>query len=128
MIRVLSIRQPWAWLIVNGWKDVENRSWNTTIRGRFLVHAGQLMTHEDYQACRLFVAGFAPSLVAQIPAPPCLERGGIVGAATLTDCVSEHDSEWFCGDYGFILADAKPLPFRPYKGQLGFFTIPGGEK
>jgi hypothetical protein len=127
MIRVLSIRQPWAWLIVNGWKDVEIRNWPTQFRGRFLVHAGKTMTHEDYQACRLFVAGFAPSLVEQIPFPAGLERGGIVGSATLTDCVRKHDSDWFCGDYGFVLTDAKPLPFRPCRGQLGFFTIPGGE-
>ena len=26
-MRVISIRQPWAWLIVNGYKDVENRTW-----------------------------------------------------------------------------------------------------
>jgi hypothetical protein len=30
----LSVRQPWAWLIVNGYKDVENRSWTTHYRGR----------------------------------------------------------------------------------------------
>jgi hypothetical protein len=36
----LSIRQPWAWLIVNGHKDVENRSWHTDFRGRVYVQAG----------------------------------------------------------------------------------------
>lgn len=41
MIPALSIRQPWAWLIVNNHKPVENRSWPTSFRGRFLVHAGK---------------------------------------------------------------------------------------
>jgi len=35
----LSVRQPWAWLIVNGHKDVENRTWSTQHRGDILIHA-----------------------------------------------------------------------------------------
>ncbi len=38
-LRVLSLRQPWAWLIVNGYKDIENRSWRTNHRGPLLIHA-----------------------------------------------------------------------------------------
>ena len=39
--RGLSLRQPWAWLVVNGLKDLENRRWNTRFRGTFLIHAAQ---------------------------------------------------------------------------------------
>ena len=39
-MKALSIKQPWAWLIVNGFKDIENRTWRTKIRGEFLIHAG----------------------------------------------------------------------------------------
>lgn len=118
---ILSIRQPWAWLIVNGWKNIENRDWPTRFRGRFLVHASLKMTRADYDACVLFFCTFAPSLVSLLPGRLNLERGGIVGEAVLLDCVTRHDSEWFTGEYGFVLADAKPLPFRPLAGRLGFF-------
>ncbi len=40
-MKALSIRQPWAWLIANGYKDIENRSWRTNFRGEFLIHAGK---------------------------------------------------------------------------------------
>ncbi|HDU8694716.1 TPA: ASCH domain-containing protein, partial [Morganella morganii subsp. morganii] len=40
-MKAISIRQPWAWLIVNGHKDIENRSWRTKYRGQVLVHASQ---------------------------------------------------------------------------------------
>ena len=50
--------------------------------------------------------------------------GGIVGVATITGCVDSSDSKWFMGPYGFTLADAKPLPFIPCKGKLGFFNVP----
>lgn len=123
----LSIRQPWAWLIANGWKNVENRTWPTQFRGRFLIHASAGMTRSEYDAARIFVAGFAPSLV--IPPMADLERGGIVGEAVLLDCVQRHDSEWFCGPYGFVVDEARPLPFHPMRGRLGFFRaedLPSG--
>lgn len=114
----LSVRQPWAWLIVNGWKNVENRMWRTSFRGPFLVHASKGMTRDEYKSCQLFMDGFC-----SIDLPPFedLQRGGIVGAATLLDCVDEHRSEWFCGEWGFVLAEQRVLPFHECKGSLGFF-------
>ena len=38
-MRVLSVRQPWASLLVRGVKDIENRTWSTTYRGPVLIHA-----------------------------------------------------------------------------------------
>lgn len=120
----LSVRQPWAWLIVQGWKLIENRTWPTSFRGRFLVHASKGLTAAEYESCYLFVAGFAPACAQAIPEFEILERGGIVGEATLLDCVTRHDSEWFCGPYGFVLEDAKPWTFYPCRGALGFFPLP----
>jgi hypothetical protein len=40
-LKAISIRQPWAWLIVNGYKDIENRIWAAKLRGPVLIHAGQ---------------------------------------------------------------------------------------
>ena len=117
----LSIKQPWAWLIVHGWKNIENRTWLTQYRGRVLIHASKVMTRNEWTACALFVRGIHPSLAEQIPVPSCLPRGGIVGEATLLDCVGYYPSNWFCGPYGFVLTDAKPMPFQPCKGRLGFF-------
>jgi hypothetical protein len=48
-MKALSIRQPWAWLILNAGKDIENRDWPTHFRGRFLIHASKGMTHDEYE-------------------------------------------------------------------------------
>jgi len=53
-----------------------------------------------------------------------IERGGIIGSVEIVDCVTESNSRWFMGRYGFVLRDPKPLPFIPWKGQLGFFDVP----
>jgi hypothetical protein len=44
------------------------------------------------------------------------KAGGIVGIAEITDCVTEYESPWFTGKYGFVLANARSLPFMPCRG------------
>lgn len=119
----LSIRQPWAWLIANGHKDVENRTWTHGYKGPLLIHAGKGMTREDYTACLEVVANVAPQV--RLPAFDALERGGIVGQARITGWCYESASPWFFGPYAFTLADAKPLPFAAVRGALGFFDVAG---
>jgi hypothetical protein len=121
-MKALSVRQPWAWLICNAGKDIENREWPTNFRGRVLIHAGKTMTKADYEACTLFIADMRSTW--RLPAYDVLKKecGGIVGVATITECVNESASPWFCGPWGFQLRDAEPLPFQPFKGALGFFN------
>lgn len=45
----LSIRQPWASLIMKAGKSIENRSWPTKVRGRILVHAAKGMAHDEHE-------------------------------------------------------------------------------
>ena len=117
-MRCLSIRQPWAWLIVHGHKPVENRDWVCTFRGEFLVHAGKTFEQQALDAILDEFPELEPLL------PETYDLGGIVGAARLVDCVTEFGSRWFTGPFGFVLADARPLTFRPFRGQLSFFDVP----
>ena len=118
-MKALSVRQPWAWLIVNGHKPVENRSWTTKYQGPLLIHASKGMTKDEYadglDLCR--------KLGVALPGFSELERGGVVGQVTITGCVDDSPSPWFFGKYGLEMVDAKPLPFMPCKGRLGFFDI-----
>ena len=117
-MRALSIRQPWAWLVVNGYKHIENRTWRTGFRGRIYVHAGQRIVSDDYPEQREYVSQ------AGIAIPVDLARGAIIGEVTITGCLSASDSPWFCGPWGFTLED--PVSYEapiPYRGQLGFFPV-----
>ena len=58
----------------------------------------------------------------ELPDGVTYPTGGIVGLAEIFDCVSASASPWFMGEYGFLIRNARPLPFRPCRGQLGFFT------
>ena len=109
-MKIISIKQPWAWLIVHGKKDVENRSWPTKYRGPILVHAP---AKPDRIAKHGLIVDFAS-----------LDRGGIVGITEIVDCVTTHPSKWFTNaGYAFVLRNSRPLPFIPCNGALGIRDV-----
>lgn len=129
-MKAISIRQPWAWLIVNGYKDVENRTWSSNVRGTVLIHASKTMTDADYDEALAFIRGkhSIANLASGVPKPHELDLGGIVGRASIINCSQCYPSPWFVGPHGFVLREACRLPFTPLKGALGFFdagTLPG---
>ena len=117
-IKALSIKQPWAHLIAQGYKDIENRTWSTSYRGWFYVHTGQEPDRERYER-----AAYILEKVHNEQLPPLEEMrtGGIVGMARLVDVRQFHTSPWHEGPYGFVLEDAIPVPFRECKGPSKFF-------
>lgn len=124
-MKALSIRQPWAWAILHAGKDIENRDWRTDFRGRVLIHTGKICTADDYES---FLATMHTASLKHpfpdgltLPRRSALPLGGIVGEAEIVDCITSHDSPWFFGKFGFVLRNARQLPFQPCRGQLGFF-------
>ena len=115
-LRALSLRQPWAWLVVNGYKDVENRSWRTKHRGHLLIHASssnQLLTLDFKEHIRSEYGVLLPNEV---------DIGGIVGVVDVVECVKQHPSKWkFKDSWGWVLANPRPLPYRQCKGFVGLF-------
>jgi ASCH domain len=110
MIRALSVRQPWADLIVRGIKDVENRSWRTNHRGPLLICASKKFDLQDLQDFGL-------------EDPPL---GAIIGVVNLVDCTLERRSAWHDAEnYGWYLEHpqifAEPIPF---KGAVGLLNVP----
>lgn len=126
-MKVLSIKQPWAWLIVNGIKDIENRTWATSFRGKFLVHSSKKFDLDGYQ--------FLIDNRKKLNIPPefwnefewetgAFTRGFIIGETTITDVVEQSESPWFFGPKGFVLTDSRPFKNpTPLKGKLGFFYV-----
>ena len=115
-MKALSIRQPWAWLIVTGHKDIENRTWSTSYRGKFLIHTGKKFDQAGYK-------WVVSEMGIAMPEPSKFKRGGIVGVAEITECVTHHSSKWFSGPYGFVLENARSLQFVLFPGKLGFFDV-----
>ncbi|HYM61860.1 MAG TPA: ASCH domain-containing protein [Thermoanaerobaculia bacterium] len=118
-VPALSIRQPWADLIVAGIKDVENRTWPTSFRGFLLIHAPRTV---DTAA----LPGTVELLGLRSAGDYHPVTGAIVGYAEIVNCVTRHSSRFFGGPYGFVLANARRFPEPiPCVGRLGIFDVPG---
>lgn len=134
-IPCLSIMQPWSFLIVNSFKDIENREWQppqsimAQLPLRMLIHTGKKpdiqCTDHRGQFVRPYgrIGRLFPECYEQVANEECNQLGGIIGAATLVAVVSESDNPWFVGGYGFVLQDVMPLPFMPLSGKRGFFQV-----
>jgi len=118
-MKALSLKQPYAELILQGKKRIELRKWNTKFRGEFFVHSSLV---PDKEAMGRF--GFKEL--------PC---GFILGKVTLTgvkryNSPEEHSKDkelhlasddW--GSYGFILEKPVRIEKIPAKGKLGFWNF-----
>lgn len=124
----LSIREPWAGLVALGLKRIENRNWPTKYRGPFLIHAGKALDIDADWSIKQALHPVAGSTFLTSPAQREVMalRGGIIGMAEIVDCVQGSGDPFFVGDYGFVIENARLLPFQPCRGLLGFFT-PGAE-
>lgn len=110
-MKVLSVRQPWAWLIVAGHKPVENRGWKTRYRGPILIHAPKQIDSD--------AIGRLGDML-----PTILVTGGIIGMVDLVDIVRDHPNPYFSGPYGWVFENARHLPYMPLRGKLTLFDAP----
>lgn len=72
-MKVLTIKQPWASLIIKGYKKYEFRSWKTNYRGKILIHAGLSADKLDQQRFNSYNLNYI--------------KGAIIGEADITDCI-----------------------------------------
>lgn len=112
-MKTLTIKQPWAGLIIDGQKDVENRGRCTHHRGSLVIHsARQLDTSEPARR--------------HCPTPCCDLRGWLLGTVDLVDCITDSPSHWAdAGAWHWVLTRPQPFPYPlPWRGKLGLFEIP----
>ncbi|MDH3278368.1 MAG: ASCH domain-containing protein [Nitrosopumilus sp.] len=122
-MKCLSISQPFADLIISGKKSIELRTWNTSFRGEFLIHAPIKIRTQDCKRLKITKK---------------LVTGAIVGKAVLYDVKKYNSSMEIKKDqkfhlaakdvynkkYGFMLKNTRPFRIPiPWKGQLRFFEV-----
>lgn len=154
-MKAITIKQPWASLIVHGIKDIENRTWRTNFRGRVLIHASadnRLMNIPPSE----FMTGDQCVAIDKVRFPNKNWRlySAIIGSVEIVDCVQNHPSIWAeqteVIPLGNVLDDLKLLgrtvppkpiynwvlanpilyekPIENVKGKLSFWDYPGIEE
>jgi len=90
-MKTLTVKQPWASLIVEGIKDIENRTWKTKFRGRVLVHAGKNCAFDYLMPDGRMISDTTDKLGWHYDNIP---HGSIIGSVEIVDCVINHESIW----------------------------------
>lgn len=117
--RALSVRRPWANLIISGAKPLENRSWSVGYRGLLVLHGGTRWEPTD--------AELAATLGLDDLVKPAACPAGYLGTVRLVDI---HPSASCCAPWGlpgphiFHWVLAEPRRFTrpvPALGKRGLF-------
>ncbi len=142
----LSVRQPWASLIVAGLKRFDPRYWSTTFRGRIYIHAARVIRPRSRQLWNRLVRCH-PDAVDQLGVASLddLPRGGIIGSVQLLDCFDigllydqvnnlpmVSSLELACGEFShghhgpfvWMFGDPSPCPFEAFAGEPRLFVLP----
>lgn len=125
-MKVLSIKEPWASLIMNGTKKIETRSWKTKYRGEIYIHAS------------LSKAKITKPEVYELIKDMNFKCGYIICKCNLVDCIymtdeyvndmkTNHYEEYICGHYevgrcAWIVEDVKVIEPIEAKGKLGLWN------
>ena len=125
-MKVLSIKEPWASLIMNGTKKIETRSWKTKYRGEIYIHAS------------LSKAKIIKPEVYELIKDMNFKCGYIICKCNLVDCIYmtdkyvndmkiNHYEEYICrhyevGRYAWIVEDVKVIEPIEAKGKLGLWN------
>lgn len=122
-MKALTLKQPWAELILQRKKKIELRKWNTNFRGEFFIHSSKI---PDAKNMKKF--GFEN-----------LPNGFVVGKANLASVKKYDDTKDFIkdkdlhlatrdwGKYGFVLKNVRRVKPISAKGQLNFWEFEGKE-
>lgn len=125
-MKVLSIKEPWASLIMNGTKKIETRSWKTKYRGEIYIHASSSK------------AKITKPEVYELIKDMNFKCGYIICKCNLVDCIYmtdeyvndmkiNHYEEYICGHYevgryAWIVEDVRVIEPIEAKGKLGLWN------
>src|SRR5947208_760657 len=120
-LRCLAVKQPWAWALVAGVKDIENRTWSTEYRGQIVIQASSSKT---------IVNKISKTTGKSLPSMT-FEYSALIGVVDVLDVVplSEEleNNLWVCGPLCWKVGNARM--FRepiPAKGKLNLYSLDAG--
>lgn len=137
--KVLTVKQPWAYLLCSGIKDIENRTWKLPEKYKnewVLVHASKkpnadyslpsMLIREQYKDAEKRMRGLEALFAT-------FDNSAIIGAVKFSDCVINHPGIWaehsrgWPSDpkhiYNWVVSEAILFdkPILNVKGKLGFW-------
>lgn len=135
-MKALSIKQPWAYLICSGIKDVENRSWRTNYRGKVLIHAcakwdnrskslNQLFTLDQW---KIGIKDYFTKNALVLQSSKYFPISAIIGSVEIFNCTKNNYSVWAdpkCWNWWLKNPVLFDQPIFNVNGALSFWEYKG---
>ena len=130
-MKVISIKEPFATFIKDGYKKIETKSWKTNYRGELFIHASGKNIAKEFLT-NVYVVILTNELN--------MNYGNIICRGNLVDCVymdedflklmKKNKKEfnlglYELGRYAWIFEDVKPIYPIPAKGKLNIWNYEG---
>lgn len=129
-MKAISVKQPFATLILSGYKSIETRTWSTAYRGPLLIcaskqpHAGSWLCENRELSARQSVMSY----------PITFPLGAMLCIVDLVDCrpMQQSDELKACcriypGAWAWELENVRPVFTKHVKGRLSFYDVPDSE-
>ena len=121
-IKVLTIKEPWATLIINEYKKYEFRSWKTNYRGKILIHAGKSSDRDIYKFDNYNLNYSCGEIIGEVELVDCIlvDKAFDESLKKINNTIYGSDHT---GLYAWKLENAKKYDKKiPIKGQLGLWN------
>lgn len=124
-MKVITLKQPWATLIVAGYKKYEFRSWKINYRGKILIHAGKSFDKEDMDRVKHLNLEYPTSMIlGEVEITDCLELNKDINKKIIKENPTLYGHKEERTGYAWVLKNNKRIiDNRVIKGKLGIWNI-----
>ena len=126
-VPVLSVWQPWASLLVSGIKNIENREWKLPekfLNQKIYIHASKKKDWFEFEIANQKFQSFMNNKESLQPSnSDSWKFGGIIGWVIFDKIVTESESIWYFGTYGFHVKEFGEIPFLECRGHQKIFYV-----
>lgn len=124
-MKVITIKQPWASLIVNGYKKYEFRSWKTNYRGELYIHAGKGIDKEGMKMVESFNLKYPKSrIIGKVIIEDCIELNDKVNKKINSENEFIYGKDINRKGYAWVIKESELLNIeKEINGKLGLWNI-----
>lgn len=128
-MQALSVRQPWAFALIAGVKDIENRTWASSHRGLLIIHAAKKRDAKMEAAVIAKVAQVSHVSRDRVEDfyNELVQWNGFIGAVHVHGMLRKSESPWFEGPVGWGVHRAEMFTPVAASGRQGVFQLTAAE-
>jgi len=124
-MKIITLKQPWATLIAEGYKKYEFRTWKTNYRGEILIHAGKTIDKDAMGRFKHLNLEYPFSkVVAKVTIDDCIELNDKINKTIIKEnpLIYGHDKDR--RGYAWKISNIKKINSNKIiSGKLGLWNI-----